>query len=394
MPNNPSGPFDEYEHLTGETVQAWSSQQRVAFVAALAERWLQAYEKFSAAEGQGDPAVLRQIVGAVWDHVRGRLLTPADASRFNGQIDENAPDTEDFDGLPAWRALQACVILGRALECCQKTENTATVLKVVQSAWDALGDRPCDLAGQRRAWKRIAVQEEVGKQSALREAIGRIVRFDDQTIASLRSGLGPVKRSGRAGRTRPPSKMKRVDDDSIEGHRVAVRAYLKKSGEHRIAFVAALAERLLPHYESFAARTGKGRPELLRRVLDEVWQAAKGQPVAATALEDLQTKLRQGALDAEEPEAWGAWSAWRLLELALVCCGSAENIEPAEEAAVVAYECVASRGSRNDPRAWKDMVRRPEVYKAILDQVGLLTRLYYGMPALDDQILAALGRRS
>ena len=401
MPNNAPGPFDEYKRLTGETLQAWSPQQRVAFVAALAERWLQAFEKFSAA-GQGDPAVLRQIVDAVWDHVRGRLLAPTDATRFNAQIDENAPDTEDFDGLPAWRALQACAILGQALECCQKMENTAMVVKAVQSTFDALGDCPSDLAGQRRAWKRIAVREEVRKQSALREAIGPIVRFDDQTIVSLRCGLGPAKRSGGAGRTRAPSKKKRVDDETIEGHRAAVRAYLKKAAEHRIAFVAALAERLLPLYQSFAAATGTGRPELLRSVLDVVWQAAKGQPVAVAALQELQAKLQQGALDAQQPEAWGAWSAWRLVDLALACCGSAENIESAEEAAVVAYECVAGRGSRNDPQIWKDMVRQQvwrrgapmKIYNEILDQMRVLTRLYSATPALDDQILVALGRRS
>jgi hypothetical protein len=34
--------------------------------------------------------------------------------------------------------------------------------------------------------------------------------------------------------------------------------------------VAALAERFLPLYQSIAAATGKGRPELLRGVLDAV----------------------------------------------------------------------------------------------------------------------------
>jgi hypothetical protein len=61
----------------------------------------------------------------------------------------------------------------------------------------------------------------------LLEAIGPIARFDDQAIAGLRSGLGPAERRGRAGRTRSPAKKQRVDDDSIEGHRAAVRAQLK-----------------------------------------------------------------------------------------------------------------------------------------------------------------------
>jgi uncharacterized protein YjaG (DUF416 family) len=403
VPSNAPDTFDEYQQLTGETLKAWSPQQRLAFVAALAERWLQAYEKFSAAQGEGDPAVLRQIVGAVWDHLRGRPIAPTDANRFTGQINENAPDTEEFDQLSAWRALQACVIVGRALECCATTENAATAVQAVQAAFEAvLGDCPADLAGQRRAWKKVAVREEFGKQSVLLDAIGPILHFDDQTIATLRSGLGPAERRGRAGRTRPPAKKTRVDGDSIEGHRRAVRAYLKKSAAHRIAFVAALAERDLPLYQSFAAATGKGRPELLRSVLDAVWQAAKGKPIASAAFQELQTNLRRGALDPQDPEGWGAWSAWRLLELALACCGSTDNTESAEEAAVVAYECVAGRGSRNDPQIWKNMIRPGvwrrdcpmKIYDEILAQGRLLTRLYHAMPALDDQLLAALGRRS
>ena len=69
---------------------------------------------------------------------------------------------------------------------------------------------------------------------------------------------------------------------------------------------------------------------------------------------------------------------------------------------MVAYECVAGRGSRNDPQVWKDMVPQQvwrrgspmKIYNEILDQMRVLMRLYYATPALDDQILVALGRRS
>jgi uncharacterized protein YjaG (DUF416 family) len=193
MTNNPPCTFDEYERHLTETLKVWSPQQRVAFVAGLAERWLQAYEKFSAAQRQGDPAVLRQIVGAIWDHLRGRLLAPADATRFSEQINENAPDTEEFDQLGAWRALQACVILGLALEYCKTTGNTATITRTALAAFEGVHpERPSDMAGQRRAWKKAAAQEEFGKQSALLQAIGPLERFDDHTTAELRSGLGPA----------------------------------------------------------------------------------------------------------------------------------------------------------------------------------------------------------
>ena len=161
------------------------------------------------------------------------------------------------------------------------------------------------------------------------------------------------------------------------------------SPQQRLAFVAALAERLLSLYHSFATATGKGQPELLRSVLDAVWHAARGQPLAPAALQELQTKLQQGALDTQEPEAWGAWSSWRLLELAVACCGSTDNTEPAEEAAVVAYECVAGPGSRNDPQIWKNQHRRPEIHDEIMKQMMLLMRLR-AMPVLNGQSLEAI----
>ena len=87
MPDNPPGTFDEYERQIGETLKTWSPQQRLAFGAALAERWLGAYETFSATEGWGDPAALRRIMDAIWDHLRGRLIGPTEGARFR----ERAP---------------------------------------------------------------------------------------------------------------------------------------------------------------------------------------------------------------------------------------------------------------------------------------------------------------
>jgi uncharacterized protein YjaG (DUF416 family) len=395
VPDNSPSSFDEYEHQIGEALKVWSPQQRLAFVATLTERWLLVYETFSAAEGQGDAAALRQIIDAVWDHLRGRLLTPGDATRLSELINENTPDTEDFDQLPAWRALQACVLLGLALECCKTVENTATTTTAALAALEAAaGDWPDDLAGQRRVWKKSAVREEVGKQLALREAIAPIMCFDDQTIAMLRSRLGSGERPARAVRAKSPGKRKRVDDDSVEGLRLVVRRSLSRSVSHRIAFAAALAERHLPLYYSFASATGRGRPELLTSVLDAVWQAARGgQPMTSAVFQELQSKLHQGQLNAQEAEAWSAWSAWRLLELALACCGSGENSEPAEESALVAYECIAGPGSRNDSQTWKNQHRRPEIHNEVMKQMMLLMRLR-AIPELDDQSLNAIRGRS
>jgi uncharacterized protein YjaG (DUF416 family) len=380
-------------------LKGWTSEQRLAFVTALAERWLRVYEKFSAAQGHGDPGVLRRIVDEIWDHLRGRPMAPSDAGRFSEQINENAPDTEEFDQLSAWKALQACVILGLALKCCHGKDNAATITKAVQAAFEAvLGDCPSDPAGQRRAWKKVAVREEFANQSALLDAIGPILRFDDQTIARLRSDLGPARKRRRASRAPSPSKKNRIDSSSVDSDRIEewrafVRAHLKKSAAHRIAFVAALAQRHLPRYLSFTATTGKGQPDLLPSILESIWQRAKGEPVGAAAIQELQTKLGQGALDSQEPDAWAAWSAWRLVELALTCCGEADNRTFAEEAAVVAFECVAGSGSKADPEVWKNQYRRPEIHNEISKQIMVLTYLR-ATPTLEEKSLEPLRRGS
>jgi hypothetical protein len=99
-------------------------------------------------------------------------------------------------------------------------------------------------AGQRRAWKKVAARLEFSKQSALLESIGAIERFDDQSVGTLRDGLG-LKELRRSERAKAPSKRKRVDDDSIDGWRAAVRGYLKRSPVHRMVFAAAVAPALL-----------------------------------------------------------------------------------------------------------------------------------------------------
>jgi uncharacterized protein YjaG (DUF416 family) len=112
---------------------------------------------------------------------------------------------------------------------------------------------------------------------------------------------------------------------------------LNRSPAHRIAFVAALAERLLPFYQSFVAATSNGRVDLLDDVLDAVWQAAAtDQPITAAAFQEHQAKLQQEAPDIREAASPSAWSAWRLIELASACGASPENTELAEEAAAVA----------------------------------------------------------
>jgi hypothetical protein len=89
--------IEHYETTLDETVREWSAAQRGAFAAAMAERWLPAYEQFSAAENWGDAPGLRRILDPAWNHAIGRPLTPADRARYEQQLQVCTPHMDDFD---------------------------------------------------------------------------------------------------------------------------------------------------------------------------------------------------------------------------------------------------------------------------------------------------------
>ncbi len=390
MPATQPDTFDAYERLVRERLQTLSARQRLAFTATLAERSLAAYEKFSSEQGWGEPEALRRITASVWSHLQGQPLAPVERVRLAEEISVNAPDTEEFDQPSAWRALQACLILSRALECCEKADSAVPATKAALAAFQAvLGDWPSDPASQRRAWKKTGAQKEWALQSALLDAVAVADQFEEAAVGRLRSAFAPDKARARGSRNAPQKTRRKVDDDSVDGWRAAVQAYLSRSPAHRIAFAAALAEQLLPHYRAFSTATGTGRPDLLETVLEAVWQSAKHPPAEPAILEAHQANLQQAAPDEGDPAARDAWSAWRVLELALASCGSVENTEPAGEAAVVAFERVAGRGARNDPKLWKEQHRRPEVHGQVMQQMMLLMRLR-ALQELDERSLQTL----
>jgi uncharacterized protein YjaG (DUF416 family) len=367
--------LDEYEHLVRATTGAWSPAQRLAFVAALAERWLGAYDTFSAAEGWGDPDRLRRILGAAWDHLRGRPLSPEDRTRYGEEIQEVTPDTEEFDDLKAWKALTACMILDHALECCV-SEDDAVAVKAVRSAFDAVARQgwPSEPAAQPRAWRRAAARDEFTKQRALLEEIGPTLRFDEKSVEALRGRHRPLapKRSAK----RAPKAGKDEGDGlvgDIEHYRVSLaRSFAKRTPAHRIVFAAGTAERLLPLYEAFAAATGRGRPELLREVLEAVWRAAKGEPIAPEAIRDYRAQLKNAGPGAAERDPW---TAWRVLALALECCGPADDPAPAVIAALHAYLRVAGPDAGVTPKRLEETWNRPDVQVELQKQNFLLMLL-------------------
>ncbi|HEX6895320.1 MAG TPA: DUF416 family protein, partial [Bryobacteraceae bacterium] len=89
--------LDDYELYLTEKMTAWSPKQRIALAAAIAERWLPAYDSFSAEENWGDPASLRRSLDAVWNHVQGREMSGRDIARHTQQIEDVTPHMDDFD---------------------------------------------------------------------------------------------------------------------------------------------------------------------------------------------------------------------------------------------------------------------------------------------------------
>src|SRR5262245_42474911 len=115
MPSPELKSIDDYEVFLTEKMTPWTTERRVALAVAVAEHWLAAYESFSAEEEWGDAAFLRQSLEAVWNHVQGRALSPADIRRRVQQIEQVTPHMDDFEAL---EALTACAALSDALQSC------------------------------------------------------------------------------------------------------------------------------------------------------------------------------------------------------------------------------------------------------------------------------------
>src|SRR5689334_7613374 len=99
MPDVKLSSLDEYESYLALTLKRWSPQQRLAFAAGMAERWLPAYIAFSEAEEWGDAEGLRRSVDAVWAHLAGRRLSAADRTRHLPLLHDCTPHMDDFDAL-------------------------------------------------------------------------------------------------------------------------------------------------------------------------------------------------------------------------------------------------------------------------------------------------------
>jgi uncharacterized protein YjaG (DUF416 family) len=192
MSNQELKSIDDYEVFLTEKLTPWSPRQRVALAAALAERWLPAYEAFSAEESWGDPASLRRGLEAVWVHVEGRLPAGTDLTRHIEQIQDSTPHMDDFD---AEEALIACVVLNDALRSCGNPANAIpNVVHLALGVFEGLEPEwPVEPGAQSRVWRKTAIRKELQAQLKLIEEIDAIPTFDADTIKALRGRLTVLK---------------------------------------------------------------------------------------------------------------------------------------------------------------------------------------------------------
>ena len=121
------------------------------------------------------------------------------------------------------------------------------------------------------------------------------------------------------------------------------RQIKRLSKQHRAAFAAACAQRLLPAYERFSKKTGKGGYLSLANILEHLWKDLASDQVAA---EDIQMRIStsMALIPGEDDGPWVseqacAEDAASALAYALRCLRTGEAQEAAW-AARRAYECL------------------------------------------------------
>ena len=95
-------------------LKALTHLQRFAFLLSICERLSPNYRYFSAAEGWGDPELLREALDLAWSFLQG-VDVSARAEALGEKMEENTPDTDDFDSVFVSSALDAAVCTSNLL---------------------------------------------------------------------------------------------------------------------------------------------------------------------------------------------------------------------------------------------------------------------------------------
>ncbi len=191
--------------------------------------------------------------------------------------------------------------------------------------------------------------------------------------------------------------MKQSDDELLEdvdGYEIVLEAYFKAmSPDRRTAFAASLAERFNPDYRDFCAASGWGKPDDFRKILDDVWRHAAGSPLPGatrTAYAELCIEL---APDQDEFDAAEALEACMVLAKAVDACRGSDNVRPAIEAALIAYNrsCSLEGIDLGDADYKRKLWTQAQVQAEIGRQFELL-RALLGVQRIDERVIDGLKR--
>ena len=111
----------------------------------------------------------------------------------------------------------------------------------------------------------------------------------------------------------------------------------------RVAFAGACAERLLPAYATFHAKSKSGDPSFIEQALARLWADLAGDTIVGAALEQLITRCEALVPD-EEDDTWIEESAYAQNAAAAVAyalrCRAKGNAQEAGWAARQVYEAI------------------------------------------------------
>jgi uncharacterized protein YjaG (DUF416 family) len=169
------------------------------------------------------------------------------------------------------------------------------------------------------------------------------------------------------------------------------------SHAHRVAFCAAVCERLVPNYVRFAREERWGNPTLLREALDIVWHCALGARSGSDELRVLAERSEEAAPEPAEFEsdlASAALDAANAVAASLRCCQDGD-VERCIEVATYArdtvdmYVQIRESMDQDDPGLERRIADHPLMVREMGKQSSDLEMLRRA-PAVDDALVRRL----